>query len=57
MSTVAEHRFKTAQNKLSITCILNKTTSYMQHVIKEAIKNSLHLRNFNRDWGFNLSQS
>lgn len=29
----------------------------MHHMINEAIKNSLHLRNFNRDWGFNLSQS
>jgi hypothetical protein len=37
--------------------ILDEATGYMDHVIKEAIEIRLHLRSFNRDDGFTLSQS
>jgi hypothetical protein len=41
----------------SSTSVLDKTTGYMGHLMKEAIEIRLNTRNFNRDSGFMLSQA
>jgi hypothetical protein len=57
-STVAEHIFGTGHSTdFNSTSIPDKATGYTDHLIKEAMEIRLHLRNFNRDRGFNFSLS
>jgi hypothetical protein len=55
-SAVAEHNFKTGHHiDFSSISVLDKTTGYMDRLVKEAIEIQLSTGNFNRDGGFMLS--
>jgi hypothetical protein len=58
-SAVAEHNFNTGHIALTlaVTSVLDKTTGYMDRLVKEAIEIRLNTRSFNRDSGFMLSQA
>jgi hypothetical protein len=56
-SAVAEHSVNTGhQIDFSNITILDRTSGYMDQVVKEAIHMRLNRKNFNRDNGFNLSR-
>jgi hypothetical protein len=55
---VAEHSLNTGhQINFSNITILDRTSGYMDRVVKETIHIRLNRKNFNRDNGFNLSQA
>jgi len=57
-SAVAEHSVNTGhQIDFSNITILDRTSGYMDRVVKEAIHIRLNRKNFNRDNGFNLSRA
>jgi hypothetical protein len=57
-SVVAEHSVNTGhQIDFSNITILDRTSGYMDRIVKEAIHIRLNRENFNRDNGFNLSRA
>jgi len=55
---VAEHSITVGYRINFIgTSVLNKTSGYLDHLVKEAIEIHLKKNNFNRDNGFVLSQA
>jgi hypothetical protein len=53
---VAEHSINTGhQIDFNIMSVLDSTSGYMDHLVKEAIQIRLNHKNFNRDRGFTLS--
>jgi hypothetical protein len=55
---VAKHNFNTGHCiDFSSTSVLDKTTGYMERIVKEATEIRLNTRNFNRDGGFILSRA
>jgi hypothetical protein len=57
-SAVAEHNFNTGhRTDFSSTSVLDKTTGYMDCIVKEATEIQLNTGNFNRDNGFMWSQA
>jgi hypothetical protein len=55
-SAVTEHNFNTGYRiDFSSTSMLDKTTGYMDRLMKEANEIQLNTRSFNRDGGFMLS--
>jgi hypothetical protein len=54
-SVVAEHSVNTGH--FSNITILDRTSGYMDQIVKEAIRIRLNRENFNRDNGFNLSRA
>jgi hypothetical protein len=55
-SAVVEHNFNTGHRiDFSSTSVLDKTTGYIDCLVKEAIEIRLNTGNFSRDGGFMLS--
>jgi hypothetical protein len=57
-SVVTEHKFNKGHRvDFSSTSVLDKTTGYMDRLVKEATEIQLNTGNFNRDGGFMLSRA
>ena len=57
-SAVAEHVLNTGHEiKFEKTRILNRTNTYMDQIVKEAIEIRLHPEHFNKESGFILSRT
>jgi hypothetical protein len=57
-SAVAEHSVNTRhQIDFSNITILDRTSGYMDRIVKEAIHKRMNKENFNRDKGFNLRRA
>jgi len=54
-SALAEQINTRHEFQLEITHRLNRTATYMEHLVKEAVEMQLHLKNCNRQAGFTLS--
>jgi hypothetical protein len=57
MSALTEQINTRHEFQLEITHRLNRTATYMDHWVGEAVQMQLHLKNFNREADFMLSQT